>query len=176
MTICIQQIRTEDITALTGRRELRNLTALIASIQRLGLLQPIVVAPIGSRYRVLAGQRRYHACQALGWSTIPAIILSVNDQLAELIAIDTNLTREPLTPSEQGELRRRRREISAMISKQHKNRNSPAQAQRNENRKASGSPAGKTPSRMEGTPRTILQLISRLFGIQGKGYRTALPS
>jgi ParB/Sulfiredoxin domain len=173
MTICIKQIRTEDITALTGRRELRILTALIASIQRLGLLQPIVVAPIGSRYRVLAGQRRYHACQALGWSMIPAIILSVNDQLAELIAIDTNLTREPLSPSEQGELRRRRREISVMISKQRKNRNSPGQAQETQQNKEGGSPAANPPSTMESAPRTTLQLIGRIFGIHGKGYRPA---
>jgi ParB-like chromosome segregation protein Spo0J len=135
--------------------------------------QPIVVTPIGSRYRVLAGKRRYHACQALGWSTIPVIILSVNDQLAELIAIDTNLTRERLAPSERDELRRRRREISAMISKQRKNRNSPRQAQRHENRKANRSPAGNTASRIESTPRTILQLIGRLSGIHGKSYRPA---
>jgi ParB-like chromosome segregation protein Spo0J len=173
MTIWIQQIRTEDLTALTGGRKLRNLTALIASIQRLGLLQPIVVAPIGSRYRVLAGQRRYHACQALGWSTIPAIILSVNDQLAELIAIDTNLTHEPLTPSEQGELRRRRRELCAMISKQRKNRNSPGQAQRTKSSKEGGSPAANPPSTMKSAPRTILQVIGRIFGIHGKSYSSA---
>jgi hypothetical protein len=75
--------------------------------------------------------------------------------------------------SEQGELRRRRREICAMISKQRKNRNSPGQAQRTHPKKEGGSPAANPPSTMKSAPRAILQVIRRIFGIHGKRYRSA---
>ena len=63
--IRIQHISMEKIDVPPSQRGLRNLTALVASIQRLRLLQPILVVPMGPRYRVLDGQRRYHACKRL---------------------------------------------------------------------------------------------------------------
>jgi len=177
--IRIQYIPMEKIEVPPRRRGLRNLTALVASIQRLRLLQPIVVAPMGPRYRVLDGGRRYHACQRLGWSKIPAIILSVEDQLAELIAIDVNLMREELTPSEQGEQRRRRRELSTSIYRQNTHRNSPRQVHRKDKQQEFSPPATKTPSKEKRTPRTIQQPVLIDIGDQragggGRGSFTSL--
>jgi ParB-like chromosome segregation protein Spo0J len=114
---------------------------------------------------VIDGRHRYHACKRLGWSTIPAIVLSVDDQVAELIAIDVHLMREELTPSERDHLRQQRKESVTTIQRQHKNRNSPGQAQRKEEQNEGSSPVANIPSRIESTPRTLLQLIGRLFGI-----------
>jgi hypothetical protein len=85
-----------------------------------------------------------------------AIILSVDDQLADLIAIDANLMREELTPSERGEQRRRRREISAAIYRQNQRRKGPGQAQRREKQKEGSAPTADTPSKMERTRLTLL--------------------
>jgi hypothetical protein len=161
----IQHIPMRKIDVPPSQRKLGNLTALVSSVQRVGLLQPIVVTRRGSRYRVIDGRDRYHACERLGWSQIPAIVLSVDDQLAKLIAIDVHLMREELTPSERDDLRQQRKEIVKTIERQHENRNSPRQAQRTEEQKEGSSAVANTPSRMQRTPRTILRLIGRLFGL-----------
>jgi hypothetical protein len=90
------------------------------------------------------------------WTTIPAIVLSVDDQHAELIAIDAKLIREELTPSERDELRRRRREISAMIYRQNQRRKDGGQAQGREKQQEGSVPAADTPPKMERTRLTIL--------------------
>src|SRR5262245_21659453 len=105
----IQDLPIDQIEILPGQQKFGNPTARVASIQRLGLVQPIVVTPRDSRYWVLVDPELYHACYLLGWTTIPAIVLSVDDQHAELIAIDAKLIREELSPSERDELRQRRR-------------------------------------------------------------------
>jgi len=172
----IEHIPMRKIDIPPRQRKLGNLTGLVASIQRLRLQQPILVVRRGSRYQIIDGRRRYHACKRLGLSAIPAIVLAVDDQVAELIAIDVHLMREELTPSERDELRRLRGEIVTTTQRQHKKRNTPQQAQRTEQHNESSSPAANTPSRMESTPRTILRLIGRLFGIQGKGHSSAALS
>lgn len=161
----IEHIPMRKIDIPPSQRKLRNLTGLVASIQRLRLRQPILVVRRGSRYRVIDGRRRYHACKRFGWSAIPAIVLSIDDQVEELIAIDVHLMREELTPSERDHLRQQRKESVTTIQRQHKNRNSPGQAQRKEEQKEGSSPVANIPSRIESTPRTLLQLIGRLFGI-----------
>jgi len=138
-----------------GQQKFGNPTARVASIQRVGLLQPIVVTPRRNHYRVLVGLDLCHACALLGWATIPAIVLSVDDQLAKLIAIDAKLIREELTPSQRGELRRRRREISRAISRQNKHRQGPKQAQRKETHSGASAPATDTPSKTAPTSGTV---------------------
>jgi ParB family chromosome partitioning protein len=113
----IQYIPMGKINIPSGQQRFGNPTAHVASIQRVGLVQPIVVTPRDSRYWVLIGLDLCHACALLGWATIPAIVLSVDDLHAELIVIDSNLLREQVTPWMQGELRRRRRDICRAIDR-----------------------------------------------------------
>ena len=76
---------------------------LAASIKANGLVQPIVVRPIGNseRYQLIAGQRRLFAAKRLHMPHIPAIIKKVSDQQAIEMTIVENLQREDLNPIEQ---------------------------------------------------------------------------
>jgi ParB family chromosome partitioning protein len=77
------------------------LDELAASIQEKGLLQPIVVQKIGDdRYMIVAGERRFRACQQLGRPTIAAI---VSDGDIDEIALIENIQREDLKPVELAE-------------------------------------------------------------------------
>ena len=93
----IQDLPISQIEIPRGQRPLRNLTGLVASIRRKGLIYPIVVTRSGSHYRLGDGGLRINAYIWLGWFVIPAIVLSVDDQRAELITIDANLMRQELT-------------------------------------------------------------------------------
>ncbi len=63
------------------------LVELTASIEASGLLQPVVVRPVGSRFELIAGERRLRAVQRLGWPTIPAVVREVDDQAALTLAL-----------------------------------------------------------------------------------------
>lgn len=77
------------------------LKELSQSIQRQGLLQPIVVRGIGQeRYEILAGERRWRACQLAGMQDIPVIVKTVTDEEALVIALVENLQREDLNALE----------------------------------------------------------------------------
>jgi ParB family chromosome partitioning protein len=71
---------------------------LAASIEASGLLQPVVVRPVGSRYELIAGERRLRAVTRLGWPTIPAVVREVDDQAALTLALIENLQRDDLSP------------------------------------------------------------------------------
>jgi ParB family chromosome partitioning protein len=75
---------------------------LAASIQSAGVVQPIVVRKIdGSRYQLIAGQRRWAAAQRAGKATVPAIVRVVSAEQALEMTIIENLQREDLNPMEQ---------------------------------------------------------------------------
>lgn len=76
---------------------------LAASIKANGVVQPIVVRPIGTseRYQLIAGQRRLLASKRAGMPRIPAIVKKVSDQQAIEMTIVENLQREDLNPIEQ---------------------------------------------------------------------------
>ena len=73
---------------------------LVASVRRHGILQPVVARPVGGRYQILAGERRYRAAQAAGLVSIPAVIREVSDREALEVALIENLRREDLNPIE----------------------------------------------------------------------------
>jgi len=91
-----------------GRRPLRGVADLAASIADIGLLHPITVTP---DRRLIAGLHRLEACRSLGHSTIPACILDTDDPRTRLAEIDENLRRADLTVLEQGEHLARREDI-----------------------------------------------------------------
>ena len=71
---------------------------LAESIRQEGLLQPIVVRKNGEKFQIVAGERRWRACQTLGQKTILARIVHVGESSAAAIALIENLQRENLNP------------------------------------------------------------------------------
>jgi ParB family chromosome partitioning protein len=75
---------------------------LVASIRSTGVVQPIVVRPIGGgRFQLIAGQRRWEASRRAGKTAIPAVVREVSDQQAMELTIIENLQRQDLNPMEQ---------------------------------------------------------------------------
>ncbi len=75
---------------------------LASSIRAQGVVQPIVVRPIGGgRYEIIAGERRWRASQIAGQDTIPAVIRDVPDEAAIAMALIENIQRENLNPMEE---------------------------------------------------------------------------
>ncbi len=75
------------------------LEELAASIREHGVLQPILVRPLGNNeYQLIAGERRWRASKAAGMATIPALVEEIDDDTALEISIIENLQREDLTP------------------------------------------------------------------------------
>ncbi|MCE8010238.1 ParB/RepB/Spo0J family partition protein [Billgrantia desiderata] len=78
------------------------LEELADSIRAQGVMQPIVVRPIGeSRYEIIAGERRWRASQLAELDTIPAVIRDVSDEVALALALIENIQRENLNPVEE---------------------------------------------------------------------------
>jgi ParB family chromosome partitioning protein len=75
---------------------------LVASIRTTGVVQPIVVRPIGGgRFQLIAGQRRWEASRRAGKTAIPAVVREVSDQQAMELTIIENLQRQDLNAMEQ---------------------------------------------------------------------------
>jgi ParB family transcriptional regulator, chromosome partitioning protein len=79
-----------------------SLAELAASIDMVGLLQPVVVRRLsGSRYELIMGERRWRACQLAGIDVIPAIVRETSDDELLRNALIENLHREQLNPLEE---------------------------------------------------------------------------
>lgn len=82
--------------------EERPLTELATSIKQQGLLQPLIVRELESgRYEIIAGERRWRACQLIGLHEVPVILRQVDDETAMAIALVENLQREDLNAMDQ---------------------------------------------------------------------------
>lgn len=77
------------------------LNELAASIQAVGVIQPIIVTEINGRYRIIAGERRYRACRIAGIEEIPAIVRNWDQQKQLEAALIENLQRDDLNPVEE---------------------------------------------------------------------------
>ena len=83
-----------------------SLNDLADSIRSQGVVQPIVVRPIGTtgnsqRYEIVAGERRWRAAQLAGLQEIPALVRAVADEDAIAMALIENIQRENLNPLEE---------------------------------------------------------------------------
>jgi len=76
---------------------------LASSIADKGVLQPLLVRKQGSKYEIVAGERRYRAAKQAGLSEVPVIIRDFSDQETLEIAIIENLQREDLNALEEAE-------------------------------------------------------------------------
>ena len=77
------------------------LDELARSMQTLGLLQAIGVLPVGNRYRVIYGHRRFLAAQRLNWTSIEAKIFPPDTNLEEAAKSAENDEREQVNPGSQ---------------------------------------------------------------------------
>jgi ParB family chromosome partitioning protein len=75
-----------------------DLNELVSSIMQKGLLQPITVRSAGEYFQVVAGNRRLHACKALGWRKIVCHIVELNDKEAFEVSLIENIQRKSLSP------------------------------------------------------------------------------
>lgn len=80
------------------------LSELADSIQKHGLIQPIVVRPVSSGvYQIVAGERRWRACRMAGLTEVPVVIKELDDQKYFEIALIENLQREDLNAVEEAQ-------------------------------------------------------------------------
>ena len=83
----------------------QDLQELAASIEKHGVMQPIVVRPVDGDeqrpYEIIAGERRWRAAQLAGLTEIPAIVRDLPDQVAIALALIENIQRQDLNPMDQ---------------------------------------------------------------------------
>ncbi len=84
-----------------------SLTDLAASIREHGVLQPILVRPSGSKFELIAGERRWRASSMAERESIPAIVVDFDEQTALEVSIIENLQREDVSPLEEAVMFRR---------------------------------------------------------------------
>jgi ParB family chromosome partitioning protein len=101
-------IKLDSISVGDGRRRLRDVESLAASISELGLLNPITVS---TEHHLIAGYHRLEACRSLGWQEIPANVVSLSEIDSQLAEIDENLVRNELNALERGEQFAKRKEL-----------------------------------------------------------------
>ena len=77
------------------------LNELAESIKLHGVIQPIVVVPVGRRFMIIAGERRFRASKIAGKTSIPAVIRHYTSQQIKEISLIENLQREDLNPYEE---------------------------------------------------------------------------
>src|SRR5262245_2736543 len=79
------------------------LKELAASLERTGVLQPVVVRRMGQGYQLVIGERRWRAAKLAGLTKIPAVIREATDAQSLELALVENLLREDLNPMEEAE-------------------------------------------------------------------------
>jgi len=85
------------------RQAVGDLSDLIASIREKGILEPILVRPTGSRFQIIAGERRFRAAMEAGLAEIPCVVRETSDAETIEIALIENLQREDLSPFEEAD-------------------------------------------------------------------------
>src|SRR5215469_9585861 len=76
------------------------LDELARSIKASGIIQPLVLRPVGSRFQLIAGERRWRAAQRAGLNKVSAIVKQVPDELALEMTLVENIQREDLNAME----------------------------------------------------------------------------
>lgn len=85
-----------------SRMDESSLMELAESIKSQGIMQPILVRPIGSgKYEIIAGERRFRASKLAGLQEVPVLVRAVPDESALAMALIENIQREDLNPLEE---------------------------------------------------------------------------
>ena len=71
------------------------------SISMFGVLTPLIARPMeDGKFEIISGHRRAHAAEAVGLTEVPVIIRDMDDDVAKILVVDSNLQRENILPSE----------------------------------------------------------------------------
>jgi ParB family chromosome partitioning protein len=81
---------------------IERLEELSESIKEVGLLEPIIVRPVGGKFEVVVGERRYRASQQAGLEKVPAIVREYSDDEVVQLNLIENVQREELSAVEKG--------------------------------------------------------------------------
>jgi ParB family transcriptional regulator, chromosome partitioning protein len=81
----------------------KEMEELTASVKAQGILQPILVRPVGEGFQIVAGERRFRAATAAGLPEVPVSIRDMTDDEAEAAALIENVQRANMSPSEEAE-------------------------------------------------------------------------
>ena len=100
--------RMVQVTTITSnhdqpRTALGDLSDLMTSIEKHGVLEPLLVRRRNGGYELVSGERRFHAAMQVGLTEVPCIELTVSDEHALEIALVENLQRQDLNPFEEAE-------------------------------------------------------------------------
>lgn len=76
---------------------------LVYSIRKVGLLEPLVVKPVGERYEVIAGHRRLIAAQIAPLAEVPCYIVQADPEQTEIYKLHENLYRASINPIDEAE-------------------------------------------------------------------------
>jgi ParB family chromosome partitioning protein len=98
--VAIDQI---DANPNQPRQVMGDLSELMASIAEKGIIEPLIVRQRGSRFQIIAGERRYQAAVQVGLRELPIVIREVDDNEVIEIALIENIQRKDLTPFEEAE-------------------------------------------------------------------------
>lgn len=85
------------------RQTVGDLSELVASVREKGILEPILVRPSGSRFEIIAGERRYRAAMEVGLAEMPCVVRDASDAETMEIALIENLQRKDLNPFEEAD-------------------------------------------------------------------------
>jgi ParB family transcriptional regulator, chromosome partitioning protein len=92
-----------------------SLTELADSIREHGVLQPILVRPVGSQFELIAGERRWRASKLAEREAIPAIVVEFDEQTALEVSIIENLQREDVSPLEEAAMFRKMTDLGYSV-------------------------------------------------------------
>jgi len=100
-----RMIAVEEIEANPGqpRQEIGDLSELVASVREKGILEPLLVRPRGSRFQIIAGERRYRAALEVGLDELPCVVRETSDAETMELALIENLQRKDLTAFEEAD-------------------------------------------------------------------------
>ncbi len=101
----IQEIPIEDIIPNRFQPRLTfnedGIKELAESIKQHGIIQPLVVRPLGDKYEIIAGERRYKASTLAGLTKVPVIVSDIDDNKSAEVALVENIQRRNLTSIEE---------------------------------------------------------------------------
>jgi ParB family chromosome partitioning protein len=85
------------------RQAMGDLSELVASVKEKGILEPILVRPVGSRFQIIAGERRFRAAQEVGLPEVPCVVRDTSDAETMELALVENLQRKDLSAFEEAD-------------------------------------------------------------------------
>lgn len=101
----VRQIPIEDIIPNRFQPRInfdeKALNELSESIKQHGIIQPLVLRPLGDKFEIIAGERRYKAAALAGLSTVPGIVTEMDDNTSAEVALIENVQRKDLSSIEE---------------------------------------------------------------------------